>query len=96
MDFSRFRGFEWDLGNISKVQSRLDLATVEFAFQEGAYVAIDERHSGSEKRWLLVNRINERHLFVIFTVRGDKIRVISARYMRKREVRRYENWFKEV
>lgn len=87
------RGFEWDLGNIAKVQHRLDLATVEFAFQGRPYVAFDDKHSGDEKRWLLVNRIKERCLFIAFTVRGDKVRVISARYMREREIKKYENWF---
>ena len=95
MDLSTTKGFEWDLGNIAKVQRRLDLATVEFAFQGRPYVAFDDKHSESEQRWLLVNRIKERYLFVAFTVRGDRVRVISARYMREKEGKKYESWFHE-
>lgn len=95
MDFSTFKGFEWDVGNISKVQSRLDLAAVEFAFQGSPYVGEDVLHSGAEKRWFLVNRIQERHVFVVFTVREELIRVVSARYMRQREAKRYEGHFKD-
>lgn len=96
MDFSLYKGFEWDLGNIAKVQNRLDLATVEFSFQGRPYVAFDEKHSQDEKRWLLANKIHEKFVFVIFTVRDDKLRVISARYMRKKEAKKYENWFNKA
>lgn len=96
MDLSQFKGFEWDVGNIAKVQKRLDLATVEFAFQGRPYIATDELHSASEKRWLLVNQIHERFVFAVFTTRGERIRVVSARYMRKQEAKKYEDWFKEV
>ncbi len=95
MGFSTFKGFEWDVGNISKVQARLDLAAVEFAFQGQPYVGDDEIHSDSEKRWFLVNRIQDRYIFVVFTVREELIRVVSARYMRKREAKRYEEHFKD-
>ena len=93
MDFSNSDGFEWDLGNITKVQQRLDLSLVEFAFQGNPYVALDEKHSGAEERWAMVNRIHDRFVYVIFTKREKKLRVISARYMRKKEAKRYEHWF---
>lgn len=96
MDFQKLEGFEWDLGNIAKVQSRLDLSTVEFAFQGRPYTAFDVKHSASEERWMLVNRIHERFVFVVFTMRHQKIRVISARYMNKKEAKRYESWFNEA
>ena len=84
------------MGNVAKVQSRLDLSVAEFAFQGRPYVAFDTGHSTHEKRWLLVNKIGERFIFVSFTIRSYKIRIISARYMRKREVKRYENWFNKA
>ncbi|MFP4333007.1 MAG: hypothetical protein ACLFQJ_06865 [Campylobacterales bacterium] len=34
-------------------------------------------------------------LFVVFTKRGDKIRVISARVMNKKEANYYENYKKD-
>ena len=96
MELATFEGFDWDLGNIAKVQSRLDLSMVEFAFHGSPYVAFDETHSLSEKRWLLVNKIHDRFVFVSFTTRDKKIRVISARYMGKKEAKNYEDWFNEV
>lgn len=96
MDFSDLEGFDWDMGNIGKIESRLDLATVEFAFQGRPYVAHDGRHSQKgDDRFLLVNRVGDRFVFAAFTLRNLKIRVVSARFMRRREIKRYENWFKE-
>lgn len=94
MDFSALNGFEWDLGNVSKVQKRLDLAVVEFAFQGHPFVGEDIVHSDTEQRWFLVNRIQDRFVFVVFTVRKNRIRVISARFMRRREAKHYEAYFK--
>ncbi len=88
-------GFEWDEGNIVKVQKRLDLAVAEFAFTGFPFIGEDEQHSISEKRWCLVNKVNKRHVFVSFTIRGKKIRIISARFMRAREAKKYETWFKQ-
>lgn len=84
------------MGNIAKVQARLDLVTVEYAFHGRPYVALDERHSGSERRYLLVNQVQDRYVFIVFTMRGGRIRVISARYMRTREAKKYETWFKDT
>ena len=41
-------------------------------------------------------RIHQRFIFLVFTIRGEKIRVISARYMRKKEAVKYENWFNKA
>lgn len=95
MEASSSKWFEWDLGNIAKIQSRLDLAAVEFAFRGAPCVALGEKHSKHEKRWFLVNKISERFIFVVFTRRNERIRIVSARYMRKREAKKYEGWFHE-
>ena len=53
-------------------------------------VAEDVRHSRDEPRLILLGRTNaDRHLFVAFTVRETRIRVISVRSMSLRERRRY-------
>lgn len=87
--------FEWDMGNIAKVQSRMDLATAEFAFHGRPYVAVDDQHSQGEKRWQLVNKVGNRFIFIVFTLRKRRIRIISARFMRRREYKAYEKWFEE-
>lgn len=52
--------------------------------------------SGNEKRFYLLGHTNAgRRLFVVFTIRGNLIRVISARDMSKRERRRYEERIKK-
>ena len=53
-------------------------------------VGDDVSHSQSEKRWFLLGKTGaHRLLFVVFTVREESIRVISARDMNKKERRIY-------
>ncbi|MGL5114561.1 MAG: BrnT family toxin [Beijerinckiaceae bacterium] len=44
-----------------------------------------------ERRWVTVGFLRDRLIAVIYTVRGDKIRIISARRARKNEERAYYN-----
>ena len=49
------------------------------------------RHSISEKRWAAFGKTDaNRFLIVVFTKRGDLIRVISARDMNKKEREFYD------
>jgi uncharacterized protein len=51
----------------------------------------DELHSGTELRHLTLGRTDAgRLLFVVYTLRGDKVRIISVRDMTRRERREYE------
>lgn len=60
-------------------------------FNEPLLVVGDVRHAGAEKRYYALGRTEAgRRLFVVFTVRGNHIRVISARERSRRERRRYE------
>jgi uncharacterized DUF497 family protein len=43
-----------------------------------------------EARFALIGRIGVRHWTIIFTRRGDRLRLISARRARKEEVALYE------
>jgi uncharacterized protein len=48
-------------------------------------------HSDTEPRFLALGQTDSgRRLFVVFTIRGRHIRVISARDMSRRERREYE------
>lgn len=54
-------------------------------------IMADEKHGGAEKRWLAFGRTDGRKLIACaFTVRGDLIRVISARPMSRRERKWHE------
>lgn len=95
MDFSHLQGFEWDEGNLRKVLARMEPRVAEMAFQGSPWIGLSRKHSRFEPRWFLVNRVMGHPVFVIFTVRGQKIRVISARYMHQKEVKSYEKRFQK-
>lgn len=86
--------FAWDKGNIGKNQKHNveDQEAEEPFGDEEKYILRDEKHSNEvEERYLLLGKTkSDRKLSIIFTFRGNKIRIISARDMNKKERRRYE------
>jgi len=85
--------FEWDKGNIDKNLKKHnvnDKEAEEVFGNKPIFIFKDDQHSISEKRFMIWGVNNERRkLAVIFTIRKDKIRVISARDMHKKERREY-------
>jgi uncharacterized protein len=87
-------GFDWDRGNRSK--SRLKHGVMpseaeEVFFNRPLLVKVDRGHSGTEERFQLLGQSAKgRRLFVVFTIRGKLIRVISARAQSRKERRIYE------
>ena len=90
---SSVTGFEWDHGNITKNWDRHDVSTGECEqvfFNKPLIVKRDKEHSNFENRYFALGRTDlERLLFVVFTVRKNKIRIISARDMTVAETERY-------
>lgn len=86
--------FEWDRWNIEKIfdKHRLDIKEIEEIFKnKPIYFFEDEKHSQTELRHGVFGQTNDgRVLSVVFTIREDKIRVISARSISKKERRAYE------
>jgi len=85
--------FEWDKGNIEKnlIKHKVTSRTEEVFTNEEKFIIEDEKHSLSEKRYLVWGVTNKgRRLSVIFTLRNNKVRIISARGMNKKERREYE------
>jgi hypothetical protein len=82
-------GFEWDEGNLLKnwERHRVSASECEQVFFNRPLVAgLDEKHSKGEARFHALGVTDAgRLLFVVFTIRGKKIRVISARDMNRRE-----------
>ncbi len=82
-------GFQWDVGNADKnwERHRVSRAEAEEIFFNQPLVATDDEvHSISEQRYYALGRTNRRRLlFVVFTIRRRRIRVISARDMTKGE-----------
>ncbi|MGA1797028.1 MAG: BrnT family toxin [bacterium] len=92
--FSHVNGFEWDEGNINKNWEKHKVSHVECEevfFNEPLIVQKDREHSDEEIRYFTLGRTNSgRLLFMVFTIRRDKMRVISARDMTRRECIHYE------
>jgi len=88
-----FDGFEWDKGNAEKnwlAHQVTPQESEQVFFNTPLLVADDHRHSDNEKRFFVLGQTDEdRPLFVAFTLRQQKIRVISARDMHRRERKLY-------
>lgn len=85
--------FEWNKGNISKNKKHKidDRECEEVFFDKNKIVYKDKLHSETEDRFILLGKTkNNRLLYLVFTCRGKKIRVISARDINKKEVHIYE------
>ena len=86
-------GFQWDDGNATKNWKKHDVSQSEceqIFFNRPLILRRDKKHSEFESRYYVLGQTElGRLLFVVFTIRGDKIRVISARNMTEREEQRY-------
>jgi uncharacterized DUF497 family protein len=87
-----FSGFDWDQGNINKCQKHgLSLEDIESFLLEGNFkVFPDGKHSLSETRLLAIGLTKHgKPMFAGFVLRSGKLRVITARYMHKKEYGKY-------
>ncbi|PIP85265.1 hypothetical protein COT86_02270 [Candidatus Collierbacteria bacterium CG10_big_fil_rev_8_21_14_0_10_43_36] len=86
--------FDWDEGNSNKnlVKHIVTVQESEEVFtNQPLIIATDEKHSTSEQRFLALGRTNkDRKLFLSFTIRKDKIRIISIRDINRKETKIYE------
>jgi len=85
--------FEWDQGNIGKSKKHKveDKEAEEIFLDEGKVIFKDKLHSKIEDRFIVIGRTkNDRLLYICFTRRKKKIRIISARNINKKEVALYE------
>lgn len=92
--FEQCSGFQWDEANINKnwIGHQVPhFECEEVFFNEPILLFDDDRHSQIETRYYVLGKTNSgRKLFIVFTIRGDKIRVISARDMSKKERKIYD------
>lgn len=91
-------GFEWDEGNFHKNWIRHQVTAGECEqvfFNEPFFIYEDIKHSVIETRWYALGITDaERLLFLVFTIRKNLIRVISARDMNKNEKEIYNEKIK--
>jgi len=90
-------GFEWDEHNIRKNWEKHHVSPVEseqIFFNKPLIVAADIKHSGIEERYYALGCTDHnRNLFIAFTIRNKKIRVISSRDMSKKEKKEHEKHY---
>ncbi len=90
---SECSGFEWDEGNTDKNWIKHGVSWLECEqvfFNLPLVVMGDPKHSRKEERYFALGHTDTgRGLFVVFTIRRDKIRVISARDMSRAERKLY-------
>ena len=86
--------FEWDAGNQGKNLKKHDVndeECEEIFFDEHKKILKDTLHSETEDRFILIGKtVAGRVLFVAYTLRTNKIRIISARNCNKKEQKLYE------
>lgn len=85
--------FEWDKYNIEHLcKHKVEQGECEqIFFNIPLIVKPDIIHSCGEERYFALGKTNiDRNLVVIFTVRKEKLRVITARDANKKERIRYE------
>lgn len=92
---AKIAGFEWDDGNARKNDKHgVSTAEAEQVFFNDPFLLIaDTKHSQSEPRFHALGKTDEgRALHITFTLRnaGERIRVISARDMHRKERTIYE------
>ncbi|HCI14885.1 MAG: hypothetical protein A2063_05190 [Gallionellales bacterium GWA2_60_142] len=96
IDLTKITGFDWDDGNARKSEAKhaVSMAEAEQIFFNDPLLLLDDaKHSEREKRNHALGITDEgRLLHITFTLRhsGEKIRVISARDMHKKERKSYE------
>ena len=85
--------FEWDKGNSGKnIKHKVEDKEAEEVFlDEKRFIFKDKIYSGKEERFRILGKTKKgRLLFIAFTIRSGKIRIISARDINKKEVYLYE------
>lgn len=88
-------GFQWDAHNAGKnwEKHRVTPEESEQVFLNRPLMtsAPESRQDGEPRHYALGETDEGRRLFIVFTVRGDLIRVISARDMSRKERMIYED-----
>lgn len=94
LDLRKVVGFEWDKGNIDKSYQKHGITPneAEEVFLDKDILFLEDiKHSEKEERFAVIGKITKGDiLFVAFTMRNNKIGIISARKANKKERRLYE------
>ena len=85
--------YEWDerKNAANRVKHGLDFNIAEGFCWDTAVETLDDRSDYGEERWVALGLIGIRVYVMIYTMRGDNVRVISLRKANGREMEYYEN-----
>lgn len=94
MVFAKLSEFDWDGGNVQKnwIKHKIKhTESEEIFFNTPLLLFPDPKHSEKEERYIALGQSKKGlWLFVSYTVRGKKLRIISARLQSKKERLMYE------
>jgi uncharacterized DUF497 family protein len=85
--------FDWDAGNSGKNKKHgvEDSECEEVFFDQSKVTLKDKVHSAKEDRFIVLGSTKRsRLIYLVFTLRNHRIRIISARDINKKEVHLYE------
>lgn len=87
------RKFDWNKGNKEKNLAKHKVNYYECEqvfFHKPLHILRDKKHSQKEKRYIAIGQTKrKRQLFIIFIMRNNKVRIISARDLSRKERRIY-------
>lgn len=83
--------FEYDPAKSASNRAKhgIDFVTAQALWLDERRIEVQARTS-DEQRWLTVAKIGDRVWAAVFTLRDDRIRIISVRRARQEEVELYE------
>jgi len=81
--------FDQEKSNANQQKHGLDFVDAQVLWEDPDRLQVLARTQG-EPRLMLIGRIGDKHWSAIFTIRDDKIRIISVRRSRTKEVEHYE------
>jgi uncharacterized DUF497 family protein len=83
--------FEWDDGNLDHIDIHgVSAEEAEEALLDPRRLRVPSQHEADEPRWAVLGETEGgRILFVVYTTRANRIRVVTARNATRTERRRY-------
>ncbi len=81
--------FDQEKGDTNKQKHGINFAEAQVLWEDPDRLQVQARTQG-ELRWMLIGRISDKNWSAIFTIRREKIRIISVRRSRIKEVEQYE------
>jgi hypothetical protein len=78
---------EWDLkkAEANKQKHGVSFETASLIFSGSCLFLLDTASSASEERWVAIGLLGETAIMVVYTERGERLRLISARRATREE-----------